>query len=297
MLSPRSTAARDLIVFTIFALLLPWLGVALDFLTGNDPHNPEQSFGWPLFLIAPLCTVLLLRLFRKDWKDFGLAPALRGNGGWYLFALLFPPASTLLLLALGVSLGAVLIPDLSTTGLAMAGGALLAASLPTFAKNLFEEFAWRGYLTPKLQVVLKNRLAGHLLTGAIWFAWHLPYYLYLLAPGALQQATSLSTGALLAAGAIGILPAAVIYGELRLRTGSVWPAVLIHTSGNLFFDVLAARKFFQFASPATEAIFTPAMFGAGAIVLNCAVGLWLYRMGGNGTIPGAGEALLFRKRL
>jgi len=273
----NSKTIRNLIIFTISIILVPWLGVWLDFQAGNDPHDQQQSLGWLLFLITPLATLLLLRLIGKDWKDFGLKPAFKGNGKWYLFAFLFHPASMLLLLLLGVIFGATTIPDLSATKLALIGQALLAAFIPSFFKNIFEEFAWRGYLTPKVQLLLKNQLVGHLLVGVIWFSWHLPYYLFLLPPDVLQSATSLSLGGFLALSAIGILPTAVLYGELRLRANSVWPAVLIHTSANVFFDVLATEKFFQFSSPLGGLIFAPALFGLLVIVLNGAVGLWLYR--------------------
>lgn len=276
--STNPKTLRNLIIFVLVGVIgLPWLGLALDVGRGADPRDQQNSLGWLLFIVAPLATLLLLRLLGRDWKDFGLKPAFKGNGKWYLFAFLFHPASIILLLLLGVVFGATSIPDLSSAKLALIGQVLLAALIPSFIKNTFEEFAWRGYLTPKVQLVLKNRLAGHLLVGVIWFSWHLPYYLFLLPPAALQSATSLSLGGFLAISALGILPTAVLYGELRLRTNSVWPAVLIHTSANVFFDILVAQKFYQFASPLTELIFAPALFGLLVIVLNGVVGLWLYR--------------------
>ncbi|WP_407946417.1 CPBP family glutamic-type intramembrane protease [Paenibacillus alkaliterrae] len=49
------------------------------------------------------------------------------------------------------------------------------ALIPAFIKNIFEEFAWRGYLAPKLYSIGYNRLFIHICVGLIWGAWHVPY--------------------------------------------------------------------------------------------------------------------------
>jgi hypothetical protein len=64
---------------------------------------------------------------------------------------------------------------------------------------------------------------------------------------------------------------------LRALTNSVWPAVLIHVTANIFFDTLVLNRFFNFPSVVAELIFSPALFGIVVILLNLAVGLWLYR--------------------
>jgi len=141
---------RNLAIFVIGIILFPWLGCWLDVQSGNPTHNQDQSLGWLLFLITPLALVLLLRLFARDgWRDFGLKPNFKGNGKWYLFSLLFHPFSIILLLLLGAIFGATSLPDLSATKFALIRQSLLAAFIPSFIKNIFEEFAWRGYLTPK----------------------------------------------------------------------------------------------------------------------------------------------------
>ena len=269
---------RNLLIFTFCILAIPWLGVALDLGRGADPHDQNNSLGWLLFILTPLVVSLLLRAFAGDgWKDFGLNPALKGNGKWYLFALLFHPVSLAMILLLGAIFGATLIPDLSTAKFALIGQTLLALFIPSFIKNIFEEFAWRGYLAPKIALVVKNPLLGHLLVGLLWLSWHLPYYLVLLPPASLQSATNLSFGVFMLMGLFGILPTAIIYGELRVRTNSVWPAVLIHVLANISFNALVAQKFFSFTNPSAELLFSPALFGIVVIALNLAVGLWLYR--------------------
>jgi len=277
MNSSSKRTVRNLIIFVIGIIAIPWLGCWLDVQSGNPTHNQDQSLGWLLFIVTPLALVILLRLFGRDWQDFGLKPNFRGNGKWYLFALLFHPISIFLILLVGAVIGLTSIPDLSAAKFALIGQTILAMLIPNFIKNIFEEFAWRGYLAPKVQSVLRNQVIGHILVGVIWFTWHLPYYLALLTPADLQKSSSLVLGILLLMTFLGIIPTAIVYGELRARTNSVWPAVLIHMSANIFFDALVTQKFFSFSSGLAELIFSPALLGIVVVGLNTAVGLWLYR--------------------
>jgi membrane protease YdiL (CAAX protease family) len=278
MNSTQKRTIRNLIIFVVCIIAIPWLGVGMDLGRGADPHDQNNSLGWLLFILTPLLASLLLRAFAGDgWKDFGLNPAFKGNWKWYLFALLFHPLSIALILLLGSSLGVTSIPDVSTMKLTLIGQALLTMLIPSFIKNIFEEFAWRGYLAPKMLSVVKNPLVGHVLVGIIWLSWHLPYYLVLLAPSVLENATGLSFGLFMLMGLLGIIPTAIVYGELRALTNSVWPAVLIHVTANIFFDTLVLNRFFNFPSVVAELIFSPALFGIVVILLNLAVGLWLYR--------------------
>jgi membrane protease YdiL (CAAX protease family) len=269
---------RNLIIFVICIVAIPWLGYGLDVSRGADSHDQNNSLGWLLFIVTPLLVSLLLRAFAGDgWKDLGINPAFKGNGKWYLFALLLHPISISLIILLGASLGTTSVPEISTAKFTLIGQAILIMFIPSFIKNIFEEFAWRGYLAPKVQSIVKNQMVGHVLVGLVWFTWHLPYYLVLLAPATLQNATTLSLGWFMFMGLLGIIPTAIVYGELRARTNSVWPAVLIHFTANVFFDALVMQKFFSFPNVTAEVVFSPALFGIVVIVLNTVVGIWLYR--------------------
>jgi membrane protease YdiL (CAAX protease family) len=270
---------RNLIIFVLIGVIgLPWLGWALDVGRGADPHDQQNSLGWLFFIVAPLAVLVLLRAFAGDgWQDLGLKPNFKGNGKWYLFALLFHPVTILLMLLIGALFGVTTFPDLSAAKWALLGQAILMAFIPNFIKNIFEEFAWRGHLTPKVQAVVKNPLIGHLIVGAVWFTWHLPYYLVLLPPASLSNATSLSLGVMLLMTFFSIFPLSVVYGELRLRTNSVWPAVLVHMTANAFFDSLVAQKFFSIQAGWPDLLFAPALFSVSGILLNLGAAIWLYR--------------------
>ena len=274
----KAHSLRNLIIFAISIVAIPWLGWALDVGRGADPHDQQNSLGWLFFLVAPLLTVILLRSFGGDgWQDAGLRPLFKGNRRWYAFALLFHPISMSLILLAGTLLGATKLGGLSTGQPRLLWGAIVGMSLLSFLKNIFEEFAWRGYLAPKMQNLVSHPLVGHGLVGLIWFSWHLPYYLVLMSPAELSRSTALGLGSLLLMTFLGILPTAFLYGELRFRTDSVWPVVLIHTSANVFFDALVLQKIFSLPNAGVEVLISPAMFSLAGILVTTLAAVWLYR--------------------
>ena len=69
------------------------------------------------------------------------------------------------MLLAGYGIGLVAFPDISVARLV----AVFAAGFaPSFIKNVFEECAWRGYLTPKVHSLGLNDYVGHAIVGLIW---------------------------------------------------------------------------------------------------------------------------------
>jgi membrane protease YdiL (CAAX protease family) len=145
-----------------------------------------------------------------------------------------------------------------------------------FFKNIFEEFAWRGYLTPRLKALGVPDLANHLITGAIWTAWHIPYWLFLLDRAVIASFTSLGLGPLVLVSIPAIVASAILYGELRLKSGSTWPAMFLHTVCNALTLVLLVDGFVSMKS-SLEAVFTPGTGGLLGTLLLTLLGLWVYR--------------------
>ncbi|MHB8648168.1 MAG: CPBP family intramembrane glutamic endopeptidase, partial [Thermomicrobiales bacterium] len=92
---------------------------------------------------------------------------------------------------------------------------------------LGEELGWRGYLVPHLASAY-GFTATALISGLIWAAWHYPILLF----------TDYGEGGprwyLLLCFTISVIGVSFVAAWLRLRTGSVWPAVLLHASHNIF---------------------------------------------------------------
>ena len=82
-----------------------------------------------------------------------------------------------------------------------------------------EEIGWRGWLLPTLRPL--GMWPALLLSGAIWGLWHAPMTLL----GHNFNEPNLWGVVLMAVGSIGW---GVVFGWFRLRSGSLWPAVVGH---------------------------------------------------------------------
>jgi len=101
-----------------------------------------------------------------------------------------------------------------------------------------EEIGWRGVLVPELAKIMSFGPTA-LLSGFIWAIWHYPLIFF----GGYSGNTSLWYSLLcftILAMALGVVSA-----WLRLRSGSIWPSILLHASHNawilVFFSPLTAN--------------------------------------------------------
>jgi CAAX protease family protein len=143
---------------------------------------------------------------------------------------------------------------------------LFVATQGVFFNCLFalgEEIGWRGLLVSRLAETQSfTRTAA--ISGLIWAVWHWPLILMAGYHGA-SRAFSLAAFTLM------VVAASFIYAWLRLISGSVWTAVLLHGSHNAFlqgfFDPLTRSE--------GSATYLTGEFG---IVTALAVGLvaWLF---------------------
>jgi membrane protease YdiL (CAAX protease family) len=271
----KSTTTRNLFIFAVVTLAAGWIGAWVN--TVIPSPSPQESLGILIFLLLPFLTVLLLRGFGKDgWKDFGLRLNLKGNWGWYLLALLMYPASILLTLGLGAVFGAASFDGLRTQGFGALFSVIGLGFAMSLMKNIGEEFAWRGYLTPRFKALGLGNFTNHMLTGVIWGLWHIPYWLFLLGPDIINEYSNLGVTGFIVMGLAGIFPAALVYGELRLKTGSLWPAFLAHNIINALIPQLMFGGFVAI-SPQTELIFSPGLDGLLMMAFSWILGIWMLR--------------------
>jgi membrane protease YdiL (CAAX protease family) len=267
----RKRTIRNLVIFTVSVLAIAALAGMVDPYTVPPDAEPGTSgLGQLVWIAAPLGVSLLLRLFGGDgWSDFGLRPNFRGNGFWWLVSVFVIPVVIMVALLCGLLSGAL---ALDMTRLAMFPSVLFSAFIVALVKNVFEEFAWRGYLAPKLYSLNLNIWLSHAIVGLIWGAWHLPFaYVFwtYLTPDLLWIFVPLLL--------VGTISQSVVYGEIRLATDSVLPAWAMHTTGNAVGNALLLSGLVQFTSSGTTLLFSPGAEGAVAIVLMFAIGYWLHR--------------------
>lgn len=110
-------------------------------------------------------------------------------------------------------------------GLAYAGTySMVIYSLPG---ALGEELGWQGLLVPELAKRLSFTKTA-LVSGIVWLLYHAPLIIW----------SDYNSGAplwyVLVIFTVGVISTSFISAWLRLRTGSVWPAVLLHASHNMF---------------------------------------------------------------
>jgi membrane protease YdiL (CAAX protease family) len=134
---------------------------------------------------------------------------------------------------------------------------------------LGEELGWRGFLVPELAKVTSFGRLGAL-SGIIWATWHIPLILAADYHGANPPWYSTICFVVM------VVAMGYVIAWLRLRSGSVWPAMLLHASHNLFvqalFDPLTR------STPFTN--YYIGEFGAGLAIAVVVVALMIWRRRG-----------------
>jgi membrane protease YdiL (CAAX protease family) len=266
-LQDRKRTIRNLVIFGIVIIVAGLLAPGVDALIGAT--SPEESLGMLLWIVAPVGTSLLLRAFAGDgWQDLGIRPNLKGNGLWYAISILIYPLSVALIVVTGLVFGATSFGNATAaTGDAFVQ-ALIALLIQEIVINILEEFAFRGYLGPKIYSLGLNTWVAHVLVGLIWGVWHLPV-LRSITPYTSENLVTLSLRFVTSAIAVSL-----VYGEIRLRTRSVWPAVLMQIAGGTVIGTLMSSNLLSI-KPATAFLFNPVFESVFMIVICGLVGIVL----------------------
>ncbi|HMV96429.1 MAG TPA: CPBP family intramembrane metalloprotease [Anaerolineales bacterium] len=247
---------RNIIIVSLFTIGGGWLGIWLNNVTGNT-QPPMQSLGVLVWLTTPAFSGFLLRAFGGDgWKDSGFGLNLISGWKWYLLGILVYPLASLLTFGLGALFGIVSAEGLAAQGFnayLSAAGMIFVGSL---MKNFFEEFAWRGYLTPRFEAAKLHPMLNHFIVSLLWMTWHLPYYYYYLDRATLNSAITTSVPVFLLTGYLVMFPTAILFGEIRLLSKSVWPVFILHNIINALSMPLLINGFIE-VKGALAPVFTP----------------------------------------
>lgn len=132
-----------------------------------------------------------------------------------------------------------------------------------------EEIGWRGLFVPELARVTSFRNTV-LISGAVWALWHLPLILfadYNLHGVPVWYAVLMFT--------IMVVGISTVFAWLRLKSGSLWPAAVLHASHNLFVQAI-------FTPLTAQTKITPYIideFGAGLALAGIVLAITFLRKG------------------
>jgi membrane protease YdiL (CAAX protease family) len=133
------------------------------------------------------------------------------------------------------------------------------------SRTLGEEIGWRGFLIPRLVQRIGFTWAC-LLSGCIWASWHYPGLLFS------DYNAGTRPGFALACFSLMVIADSFVLGWLRLKSGSLWPAAVLHASHNLFIQAI----FDGMTAPVGRALYITTEFGAGLVLTTAACALYFW---------------------
>lgn len=241
---------RAVCIFLAIAFGLSWL-IALPLWFGDGLASPSLTLVGVAMMATPALAALVVVFFversQRKAQTLGIWPLkpARRLLGYCALGLVVPIALVLVALPIGTMFG-VYQADLTHFSafqqaiaeqsdgveIPLSIGALVAIQLAMVPLGavintipaLGEELGWRGWLLPKLMPL--GTIPALIISGVIWGLWHAPLvllgYNYPDAPGWLALTSMVCMCIVIGA----------VFGWLRLRSGSVWPAALAHGALN-----------------------------------------------------------------
>lgn len=188
----KTAVKKQLTLFIALTFVISWTIFLLVPLKGL-PYGSSLSIvivATAMFVPA-LCSILTRLITKEGFANMYLRPHLKGNMKYYLLVYFGPTA----LLFLSGALYFLIFPSsfdpeftvlkgmaassgqtgLSINNLLLIQLLMVVAVGPVIniVPTLGEELGWRGYLLPKLRLLLSDR-AALIVTGLIWGVWHMP---------------------------------------------------------------------------------------------------------------------------
>jgi uncharacterized protein len=229
----RLRARRGLAIY--FAVLVPLTAVfqAIVIITGNF------SWIWALMWSPAAASVVARLVLREGFADVSFR--LGGRRGWKAIglALIFPIVLGLIAYGIAWTTGLVqfspepiglvapYVGDNASPAVVFVINLAVAATIVTIFSvrtAAGEEIGWRGYMLTRLIDAGVPRPI--LASGLIWGLWHVPLILggvYLVGPPSAVAALLWMVTA---------TAFSFVFARLRLETGSVWPAIALHSAWN-----------------------------------------------------------------
>ncbi len=227
----NSLTKKRIGIFILFSFGLCWIFEIIRLNIDNEGLSNMLNY---LSMFSPAIANILTRIITKEgMHESYLTPNFKGNLHKYALAVIIPLVYGL---AEGLIIGFVLnrnimfdrfSTEFPPDKLVLMIFQNIAFLVPISFYTCGEEFGWRAYLVPKLENIFG--ITGSLIIGGIiWGLWHAPA-IY----GGLNQFTDSFILNVIFMCVFCIFEG-IILTWLTKRTGSVWPAAIMHCMNNNF---------------------------------------------------------------
>ncbi|MGN6710265.1 CPBP family intramembrane glutamic endopeptidase [Anaerocolumna jejuensis] len=208
---------KSIMLFLILTFILSSICYFIYINFGKSASNITALLMW----CPGLSAIIARNIYYKKEKVFGFGKC---NGKFIVMSILIP------MLYLGVSYGLYwAINPAAFTGQVYSNsiGLMIYAYFSSILTAMGEEIGWRGFLLPKMSEMFHYKYAI-IICGLIWAAWHYP----LMFAGLYQAGTPVYYQIPMFTAEVVLMTA--ILGFLRMNSGNIWPAILLHASHNYF---------------------------------------------------------------
>ena len=231
---------KGIIAYILIAFIMAWVLWEILIRAGFSANSPFFQFILIPGAFSPAIAAIIVRkwITHEGFADAGLKPNLSRAWRYYLFAWLLPLFVSAIIIGLVIAFG-IGSPDFSLQrAMGVLSPGTTVSDLPSIfffipivmIASLFstfaiwgEEFGWRGYL--QIRLFSERPLLAAVSTGIIWGIWHYPINLrgYNFPEHPILGLLVFPISTILLS---------IIFGWLRLRSGSVWSACLAHSATN-----------------------------------------------------------------
>ena len=203
----------------IYIAIVVLLSAGIEGFIIRNPHLDGLIAG--LMLVPTLASVVARLALKEGFSDVSFRVG--GRQGWSAIvqALIFPVVVGL------VAYGIAWTTGLARLDLPPVGGLVVPFAVGVVVSLVVvsgEEIGWRGYMLTRLIDAGVPRPV--LASGLIWGVWHVP----LVLAGVYAAGPSPTVSAVLIM--VSITSFGYVIARMRLETGSVWPAIVLHAAWN-----------------------------------------------------------------
>ena len=226
----RENARRRIYLFLVLTFALSavfWV------LAGRGASVPQELITLGLMWCPGIAALVTMLAFRRNVRGLGWQ---RGPVRYLLLSYALPVVYAGVVYGLTWLLGwGALTTERVPEGQPWPVSALTNATVLFLAGGLLpalgEEIGWRGLLVPQL-ARLTSFTKTALISGAIWAVWHYPMILFAGYHGDTPRWYALLCFTVMA------VAMSFAFAWLRLRSGSLWTAVILHAAHNVFIQTI-----------------------------------------------------------